>query len=523
MANRPLSMHKLRQILIFLERGVSIRNIEKQVKISRKTIGLYQQKLLRTGLSFQELLLVKDQDLERLVSLKKVGPPEDADPRKAHFYSQIDYFTYELKHRTGVTRLVLWEEYIKENPDGLQYSRFCKLLQDQLKIAQATMHFEHHPAKMMQVDFAGDLLYYVDPSSGELIACPVFVAVLPFSGYGYVEALPNMKLAQVVKALNNALAYFGGVPLGVKSDNMKQWVSRSSRYEPAFTDMLEQWANHNHIALYAARPHKPKDKAAVENFVKITYRRVYAQLRNDTFHSLAALNAAIKEKLALHHQMNFQKKAFSRLELFIEQEAPHLQSLPESPYRVRHYTKAKVQKNYHVVIGEDWHFYSVPFRYIGKEVRIAYCEDTVEVYHDNQRIALHSRNYRSHGYTTLKEHMPQAHRVVSKQQGWDPEYYLRKASENGPCTYELFKKVMDSKLIIDQSYTSCLGLLRLIKSYGAIRVENACKRALTGYKFSYTAVKNILDHNMDRLEDIDSKEYRIPDHPNVRGASAYQE
>ncbi|MGG7667045.1 IS21 family transposase, partial [Dyadobacter sp. BHUBP1] len=124
MANRPLSMHKLRQILIFLERGVSIRCIEKQVKISRKTIGLYQQKLLRTGLSLQELLLVKDQDLERLVSLEKVSPSEDADPRKAHFYSQIDYFTYELKHRTGVTRLILWEEYIKENPGGLQYSRF---------------------------------------------------------------------------------------------------------------------------------------------------------------------------------------------------------------------------------------------------------------------------------------------------------------------------------------------------------------------------------------------------------------
>jgi hypothetical protein len=64
---------------------------------------------------------------------------------------------------------------------------------------------------------------------------------------------------------------------------------------------------------------------------------------------------------------------------------------------------------------------------------------------------------------------------------------------------------MDSKLIIDQSYTSCLGLLRLIKSYGALRMENACKRALTGYKFSYTAVKNILDHNMDMVGDMDSK------------------
>lgn len=60
MVNGPLSMHKLRQILIFLEPGISIRSIEKQEKISRKAIGLYQQKLLRTGLSFQELLLVKD-------------------------------------------------------------------------------------------------------------------------------------------------------------------------------------------------------------------------------------------------------------------------------------------------------------------------------------------------------------------------------------------------------------------------------------------------------------------------------
>lgn len=403
MANKLLSMNKLRQILIFLERGLSIRNIEKQVKISRKTIGLYQQKFLKTGLNFNDLLAVKDQELERLIAFTTDNAPEDTDPRRNQFYDLSEYFVQELE-KTGVTRLLLWEEYIKENPAGLQYSRFCKLLQEHIKISSAVMHFDHVPGKMMQVDFAGDKLYYVDTSTGELIACPVFVAVLPFSGYGYVEALPNMKLEQVVKALNNALDYFGGVPQGAKSDNMKQWVSRSSRYEPVFTDMLEQWANHNHIALYASRPYKPKDKAAVENFVKITYRRVYAHLRNATFHSLAQLNSAIKEKLALHHQMNFQKKTFSRLELFTDQERQHLQSLPESAYQIRHYTKAKVQKNYHVVIGEDWHFYSVPFRYIGKEVRIAYCEDTVEIYLDNQRIALHSRSYKSHGHTTLRTH-----------------------------------------------------------------------------------------------------------------------
>lgn len=119
--------------------------------------------------------------------------------------------------------------------------------------------------------------------------------------------------------------------------------------------------------------------------------------------------------------------------------------------------------------------------------------------------------------------MPNSHQAISKQQGWDPEYCLRKAAENGPCTYDLFKKVMESKLIIEQSYSSCLGLLRLIKSYGAIRMENACKRALTGYKFSYRSVKTILDNNMDLADEGNVTEYRIPEHANLRGPSAYEE
>ncbi len=56
------------------------------------------------------------------------------------------------------------------------------------------MHFEHQPDKLLQVDFAVALLHYVELSTGEVISCPVFIAALPFSGYGYVEALPNVKL-----------------------------------------------------------------------------------------------------------------------------------------------------------------------------------------------------------------------------------------------------------------------------------------------------------------------------------------
>jgi hypothetical protein len=364
-------------------------------------------------------------------------------------------------------------------------------------------------------------LHYVDASTGELIACPVYVAVLPFSGYGYVEALSDAKLPQVVRALNHTIDYFGGAPMAVKSDNMRQWVSKSCKYEPVFTEMLEQWANHNNIALLAARPYKPKDKPSVENNVKITYRRIYAGLRNETFHSLSELNKAIKEKLHQHHQLNFQKKTFSRQELFNGQEKALLQPLPDSAYSIRHYTKAKVQKHYHVLIGEDGHLYSVPYRYIGKEVRIAYDQDTVEIFYDGQRIAVHIRNYISHGYTSIKEHMPERHQAITDQRGWSPDYYLKKAEENGPYSLEFFKKMMDSKLVIEQSYTTCIGLLRLIDAYGTVRMEAACKRGLRGHKFSYTVIKKILDNNMDLLEEETTTEFRIPAHNNLRGPEAY--
>jgi len=150
MANKLLSMIKIRQILLFLERGASQRAIEKEVKISRKTIALYLQKFAQTGVDFQELLKRSDQELERVLGLIKPVVVDATDPRKVHFNNLSGYFNKEL-NRTGVTRLLLWEEYIKEYPSGFQYSRFCELLQDQEKVKNAVMRFVHTPAKLLEV------------------------------------------------------------------------------------------------------------------------------------------------------------------------------------------------------------------------------------------------------------------------------------------------------------------------------------------------------------------------------------
>ncbi len=176
------------------------------------------------------------------------------------------------------------------------------------------MHFEHRPAEVMMVDFAGETLSYVDRASGEVDECPVFVAVLPCSGYSFVIALPNATQPNVVKALNACLAYFGGVPQNIKSDNMRTAVSKSCRYEPIFTETLQQWALHNNISLLAARVRKPKDKAPVENEVKLSYQRIYAPLRDRIFFSLEELNEAYSR--TTRHCITiapFQRKDYSRL------------------------------------------------------------------------------------------------------------------------------------------------------------------------------------------------------------------
>jgi transposase len=177
---------------------------------------------------------------------------------------------------------------------------------------QATMHLVHTPAAMVMVDFAGDKMSYVDRSTGEIILCPVLVCVLPYSKYTFAMVLPDATIPQVIKALNSCLQYFEGVPLSLKTDNMKQVVTKSCRYEPVFTEVLQQWALHYNITLLATRVAKPRDKGAVENEVKIAYRRIYAPLRDEVYHHINELNAAALKQLAMHNEKLFQLKDHSR-------------------------------------------------------------------------------------------------------------------------------------------------------------------------------------------------------------------
>jgi len=512
-------MQQIRLIIHHLQRGLSGRKIAKELGLSRNTVKLYAERIEGSSYALDQLQKLDDTALSAIAypSLEKLAQ----DPRRADFTTHIPDFLEELKG-TGVTRRLLWEEYKKKFPQGYEYPQFCELLSREQKLNNATMHFEYQPGDLLLVDFAGDVLSYVDKQSGEVITCPVLVCILPFSGYSYAIALANATLPLVVKGLNQCLAFFGGAPMNFKSDNMKQIVQKSCRYEPVFTEMIQQWALHNSLTLLAARVRKPKDKAPVESEVKLVYQRIYAPLRNELFFSLSELNEAMLRQLSIHHERAFQKKEANRVTRFMELESPCLQTLPKEPYFMRHSACYKVQKNYHIILGEDWHQYSVPFSYIGKQVDVTYDTDIVEIFFQHKRIALHTRSYKKHGYTTTSEHMPQGHQLYHEQKGWDADYFLSQGAGIGISTSLYVQAMLNSKRFTEQTYNACLGLLRLARSYGNERMEAACTRALRGRTYNYRTIHNILSMGLDKLEQGTPDLFSLPAHDNLRGPNAFE-
>lgn len=521
MANKVIPMQQVRSVIQLLEKGFSLRAIATALHLSRQTVTLYAARLRCTGLGFEELRDLEDHELAELIY--PAASAEDANnPRRQDFNGRIPYFLSELK-RTGVTRLLLWEEYCREYEDPYRYTQFCILLKEAGKISQASMRLVHTPAAMMMSDFAGDKMSYTDRTSGEVIGCPVLVNVLPFSKYTHALALADATIPQVIKGLNSCVEYFGGAPLSLKTDNMKQAVSKSCRYEPVFTDVLQQWALHYNITLLATRLAKPKDKAAVENEVKIAYQRIYAPLRDRVFYSLEELNHAIAGQLQAHNQKLFQLKDHCRLQHFELEEKSLLQPLPPDPFVLKHRVLAKVQRNYHITLGENYHHYSVPYHYIGKQVTVIYDTDLVEIYYQFQRIALHRRSYKKHDFTTVAEHMPAGHQHYFEQRGWTPEYFLSQALRIGACVHRYMDEVLKSRAFTEQTFNACRGILRLQQQYGAERLEAACARALTGQVFNYRTLQHILTYHQDRLSAGGQPDlFQVPEHPNLRGPDAYQ-
>ena len=515
MANRLIDMRKVRKVITLHHQGRSKVFISKYLSLSRNTVKKYIALYQLLNLSIADINQKSDAELEELFSNSKTLNPS---PRLKAVYDFFPYMERELK-KIEITQQLMWEEYYKKHPDGLKSSQFCEHYLRWSKKVNPVMHMNHKAGDKMFVDYAGKILELTDKDTGQVTEVQFFVAILGASQYTYAEASMSQKKEDFIASVENAMHYFKGVPAAIVPDNLKSAVTKSSRYEPTLNETFLDFADYYGTTILPARAYKPRDKSLAEGVVKILYQRIYPALRNKTFHELSDLNKAIWQELEIHNNKKLTGRLTSRFQLFKELEQDKLSSLPVSRYQVKQLAFATVMQNGHVLLSKDKHYYSVPFSYIRKKVKIMYTEAIVEVYYKYNRIALHKRNLKPFNYTTLKQHLASTHKFVTE---WTPQRFINWGASIDESVKEFITRLLEKKQHPEQSYKSCMGVLSYAKKVGNERLINACRRALDYNIYNYKIIQRILENGLDMITSEQDQTQKLPEHHNIRGENYYK-
>lgn len=507
-------MSLVKQLLLLHRQGLGKKTIARRLEISKNTVKSYLLKLELGGFDLDELLQHEGPVLEAKLF---AGNPSYKEDRYEAFKKNLAYYERELK-RTGVTKTLLWEEYRKNNPDGYGQSQFCHHLFQYLRTQKPSMVLHHQPAEKLFVDFAGKKLSYIDRETGEEISCQVFVACLPYSDYCFAMAVHSQSVADFLHALECCLKNLGGVPQTIVPDNLKAAIIKADNYEPDVNMAMNDFANHYETTVTPTRARHPKDKALVENQVKIIYSRVYARIRDQQFFSLSSLNEAISMHVLRHNQTRMQRKEYCREERFLANEKHELAPLAPTNFEIKQYRELKVAQNNHVYLSQDKHYYSVPYVHIGLQSKVIYTRSLVSIYIKGALVASHQR-VKTGGYSTTKAHLCSHHQHYLSR---SPQYYIDRAKDGTQLQRMMRLIFSQDTRPPEQLYKTCDGLFSLQRRTEAQILEKAISIAIDYEKLSYQFVKNIIENKTYQDYEQPGKAQTLPDHPNTRGRNYYQ-
>ncbi len=496
--------------------GLSQRQVAATHQVSRNTVALLVRHARDLGwFTLRDLDELDNAEFCQRLS-KILEPSRDVTfkmPDFEHVHSELA--------KPHVTLKLLWEEYAEScRRSGNRFymeTQFRRYYHKFARIHKATIRLEHKPALSLEVDWAGTKIAFFDTETGKMAEASLFVSVLPCSQIIFAEPFRDERLPSWIEGHVHAFQFFGGIPKTLVPDNLKNGVKHADAYEPDLNRTYQEMAAYYGTIILPARIRKPKDKASVENAVLISSRKILAHLRNAQILSFADLQRRVKTALEQINSVPLTGKSESRWTSYLAEEKDFMLPLPESPYELAHWGKAKVQPNCHIAYQRR--FYSVPFEYLGEEVDVRSTQLTVEVFYHHQRVASHRRLWGKEDYSTIQDHMPPDKLFFVD---WNRDRFLCWAEMIGTYTRRVVEAILDRAVIEQQAYRSCFGVLHLKDKYGAMRLERACGIIDSHTQSpSYRQLKNVLEKDLDIPEPPKEVVKRSPKHGFQRGADYF--
>ncbi len=339
------------------------------------------------------------------------------------------------------------------------------------------------PGDEAQVDFG--YVGLTQDNNGKRRKTWVFNMRLSHSRYDYYEKVYDQRVETFIRCHMNAFNYFSGVPKYVKIDNLKAAVLEANFYEPVYQRQYKDFADHYGFSPLPCRVRQPNDKGKTESGIKYIKINFYAgrKFKNEDDHDRQLRNW-------LDNTCNIRVHGTTRKiprEVFEAVEKAALKPLPKEEYSMSQMGKRKVYRDCHIYV--EYNYYSVPFKYVGKEVEIEQGKEFLKIYYQGKQIALHSVLKGKGGFSTVDSHYPKYKRHSETEY---QEKYQVKMSQIGEYAQQLFFLIVEKK---PRDWSRPVqGILALTKTYPKEIVDLACKRALAYEVYQYSTIKNIC-HN----------------------------
>ena len=196
MANKTISMNTIRQIMKLYSQRMGKKKIGGRLSISKNTVKLYIDAYHRLQRPWEELSLLTDYELNKIFN-----PVQEviASNKLQQVYDFFPIMEKQLRKR-GMTIAIQYRRFLEEHPDTYKESRFYFYYRQYRKKSKSSMHIEHKPGDKAYVDFAGVKLPYVDTETGEIKQAEIFVAILGWSQFVYVEAMQDQTSEEFILA-----------------------------------------------------------------------------------------------------------------------------------------------------------------------------------------------------------------------------------------------------------------------------------------------------------------------------------
>jgi len=281
------------------------------------------------------------------------------------------------------------------------------------KQKEVTVRFETSPGLQCQIDWKEELTLI--SKLKEVFTINIFLAVLGYSRYKYIELTLDRSQPTLFKCLTNTIKYYGGVPLQFLFDNMKTVADKSrTQYDQVvYNQRFYQFSKDAGFEPQSCMAYRPETKGKVEVVAKIMNR---LKAYNNEFITIDELKNIIA-KLNKDINLEINKTTLERPIDRFQKEKEYLQPEPRYDILETYYSEKvlvrKVPKD--CLITYQNRKYSVQPAFVGKSVTLQIEEDNLYIYYNKTLVSSHKITDKKINYTELDYKLLLKHSLVKEE------------------------------------------------------------------------------------------------------------